>query len=72
MTVVDAGDLRSPFPFNVTNYETGDEQTVVDDLCACGALRSQHNHTLAWGHGDCPATECGKFTWVEWVMEGDA
>ncbi len=61
----------NPFPMTYHNYDTGKDFVVIDELCACGGLWSAHNHTFGWGHGDCPPTDCVKFTWVDFVKEGE-
>ena len=40
---------------------------LIDELCACGALRSEHEDRYEGGHGACKATNCTKFTWVGFV-----
>lgn len=53
----------SPFPFTTPNG-----QTVLDELCRCGALRSLHQDTFAFGHGGYPMTACAQFTWESSVF----
>ena len=43
---------------------------IVDELCSCGCKRSQHNDTLAQGHGSCKACDCKKFMWVKSIYKG--
>jgi hypothetical protein len=38
-----------------------DEGPVIDELCYCGALKSEHHGFQ--GHGHCTKTHCGQFTW---------
>ena len=46
-----------------------DEKPIVDELCYCGALKSEH---LGFqGHGMCTKTGCGQFTWFCFLKEGD-
>jgi hypothetical protein len=57
----------SPFPFPVP--KTG--ALVTDERCKCGALRSEHRDSLAFGHGPLVSGDlvvCDKFTWVAWVF----
>ena len=51
----------SPFPFQ------HGKRWIVDEKCSCGEMRSKHSDTLGWGHGECKATRCAKFTWVSFV-----
>ena len=39
--------------------------SVVDEMCWCGHLKSQHNPTIVPGHGSCAVRpcDCTKFTW---------
>lgn len=63
--------IQSPFPFTLP---TG--VVVTDERCKCGALRSQHENTVAYGHGprlvgDPIAgytTACTRFTWIAHVF----
>jgi hypothetical protein len=60
---------QSPFPFTM---KTG--AIITDERCKCGALRSQHAHTIAYGHGASLVAGLGKyeacerFTWIAWVF----
>lgn len=57
----------SPFPFSMP--KTG--ALVTDERCKCGGLRSEHKHTLAYGHGPRIVGDvalCERFTWVGWVF----
>lgn len=51
---------------------------VVDSMCVCGKLQSEHSTiTMIIGedivsdnnHGVCLETHCDKFTWKRWVTE---
>lgn len=43
-------------------------ENVVDELCACGKARSEHEdlHGVG-GHGPCKESRCDQFTWVRFV-----
>lgn len=59
-------DQQSPFPF--TTPKGG---TIVDELCSCGALRSEHRDTIAYGHGpriQGDLVVCDRFTFVEFIF----
>lgn len=56
---------ESPFPVKTALGK------VIDERCMCGALRSEHMDTFSFGHGPCPATQCEKFTWAEFVLADD-
>ena len=45
------------------------DKAIVDEKCKCGHLRSEHNDTLAIGHGDCKVCECFKFTWTGFIYK---
>ena len=50
----------SPFP-----VATKSGAVIVDERCACGGLRSDHEDTLySFGHGQLDNTGCAQFTWV--------
>lgn len=51
-----------PFPWTTPNGKT-----IIDERCHCGAWRSIHEDTLAFGHGACPVTHCTKFTLESYV-----
>lgn len=56
----------SPFPARINNGAV-----VTDERCTCGALRSQHEHTISYGHGPRivgGVVVCEKFTWISWVF----
>jgi len=46
---------------------------IVDELCRCRHLKSEHNdstykgQTMAKGHGDCTKCNCAKFTWISFL-----
>jgi hypothetical protein len=42
---------------------------IVDEKCACGHRRTQHEHRFDLGHGVCTQCVCGQFTWVEFIFE---
>lgn len=42
---------------------------IIDEYCTCGCLKSEHNDTLAKGHGSCKKCDCPKFTWASFVRE---
>jgi hypothetical protein len=52
------------FPRNAPNGDT-----IYDERCACGHLRSNHHDRFAVGHGKCGQVPCGcsQFTWAEWI-----
>ncbi len=54
---------KSPFPMRGLNG-----RHIVNEKCQCGAMRSDHNDTVAYGHGSCPAFSCEKFTWADFVF----
>lgn len=56
--------VPSPFPF-----KTPKGVIILDETCSCGALRSEHADTFAYGHGACDRTSCPKFTWIAWVKK---
>ena len=43
------------------------ERTIVDELCTCGHLKSQHLGLN--GHGRCTVCDCPQFTWSSFVYE---
>jgi len=55
--------LKSPFPIA---HKDG---IIVDEMCACGALRSEHvSDNMSWRHGGCEKTMCQRFTWKHFVF----
>ena len=59
-----------PYPAELLKGQTV-EQTIVDAKCVCGHLQSEHNDTIAYGHGDCSRLcHCRKFTWAGYVFQG--
>lgn len=56
--------VESPFPLHSATMGK-----IVDEVCLCGALRSEHEDTLAYGHGPCPDNRCTKFTWAGFVSD---
>lgn len=65
VTLTPGHAVPSPFPFAV--LDVAKPFLVTDERCACGALRSEHADTLAFGHGACVFSGCAKFTWVGWI-----
>ena len=54
------------------------QKTPIDEMCYCGYLRSEHNdlkfvgidaHPSLKGKGDCPAGDCIRFTWKEFIFK---
>lgn len=41
--------------------------------CTCGhigdKINSEHNDTMAYGHGDCQKCDCLKFTWAGFIAD---
>lgn len=54
----------SPFPRTLP-----DGKVATDELCHCGALRSQHNDRFAYGHGPCQPTNCAQYTWARTIYQ---
>ena len=53
-------------------------EKIVDEMCACGHKKSEHDNSMPGvkvteGHGACGVSDCdcGKFTWVEFIFEED-
>ena len=44
-----------------------DEGPIADELCYCGALKSEHKGFQ--GHGRCDRTGCVQFTWFGFVKK---
>ena len=42
-------------------------EDIKDELCHCGALKSQHNGID--GHGSCTEMDCKKFTWKRFIFK---
>ncbi len=68
----------NPFPMSLPSG-----RLIVDEYCRCGHKRSEHGHTVAWGHGECKASAtsrngrvhreecvCQKFTWKASIYGG--
>jgi hypothetical protein len=56
---------KSPFPCKMP-----DGRILIDEKCACGCRRSEHEDTpLEYGHGKGPAG-CERFTWVDRIYMG--
>jgi hypothetical protein len=60
----------NPFPATLK-----DGRIVLDEKCACGHLRTEHQDRLrgaAFGHGRCKQSRfchCDRFTWVAHVFK---
>ena len=57
----------NPFPFE-------SKSEVVDELCSCGHLRSQHNDSsFMFGHGSCGEEycHCKQYTFVKFMTNAD-
>jgi len=48
------------------------ELYIIDELCHCGHLQSDHNDTVQFGHGVCTKCDCPKFTFVSYVVVTDS
>jgi len=46
-----------------------DWSKVIDEMCRCGHKRSEHNDTLARGHGNCKKCKCVKYTWTSFILK---
>ncbi len=46
-------------------------KVILNELCACGRMITEHADTIQPGHGPSLDGQCPKFTWVKWIMEGD-
>jgi hypothetical protein len=46
-----------------------DEKDIVDEVCKCRHLRSEHNDRFDRGHGPCQLCSCEQFTWKEFVYK---
>ena len=53
-----------PSPFPVATKRG----VVIDEVCQCGAIRSEHEDTISYGHGPCIRTSCPKFSWARFVF----
>lgn len=58
---------RNPFPRPLISGPAKG-RFVVDEKCKCGARRSEHMDTVAFGHGACPPFSCEKFTFVDFIF----
>jgi len=62
--------LPSPYPMKIKTA------TVVNELCRCGALRTEHRDfeyngvAMEFGHGKGPK-DCPKFSWAGFVYGED-
>jgi len=59
----------SPFPMTIVEHRTGRTRSVIDEICKCGALRTEHSTRVAFGHGNCTRTLCLQFTWRAFVFD---
>lgn len=58
---------------NFKYWKNAKGQTIINELCRCGALRTDHYPSIpgmpaSYGHGYCEKTGCEKFTWVSHVF----
>lgn len=55
---------NSPFP-----HKLCDGKVWIDELCRCGANRSEHEDGYggAYGHGHCVRTNCDRFRFKRFV-----
>jgi len=80
MSVNDRNVPPNPFPMSLPSG-----RRVVDERCRCGHKRSEHGHTVGWGHGECRSNStgplrdsrvhrqeciCTKFTWKASIYGG--
>jgi hypothetical protein len=56
--------MNNPFP-RIWHNGT----VILDELCHCGHLRSEHTDTISFGHGMCERCPCLKFTWFAMVTK---
>ena len=63
-------NVAKRYPKTFTNIN-GDEVVILNELCECGRLITEHADTIQPGHGASLDGVCPKFTWVKWIMEGD-
>lgn len=56
--------FTNPFP-----RTTPKGRVVLDEMCSCGAKRTEHGPGPmgGFGHGPCGRTGCRQFTWVAMV-----
>ena len=40
---------------------------IVNEMCICGALKTEHLPHFSPGHGPCLRTGCPKFTWDHFI-----
>ena len=58
--------IRNPFPRTFNNAGSNTKTTIIDEMCDCGKKRSDHNDSeIAFGHGNCPESNCNQFTWIQ-------
>ena len=64
-------NVAKRYPKTFSNIN-GDEVVILNELCECGRLITEHADTIQPGHGPSLDGECPKFTWVKWITkEGD-
>jgi hypothetical protein len=49
------------------NLELSDLGIIIDEMCYCGAKKSEHDGFQ--GHGPCKKTKCEKFTWKGFITK---
>ncbi|MFA5376721.1 MAG: hypothetical protein WC455_13315 [Dehalococcoidia bacterium] len=56
---------------NYSDKKLPDGSVILDELCHCGHLMSEHNDDNPYypGHGQCLRCECKQFTWTEFVTK---
>ena len=49
------------------------KEDIIDEMCQCGHLKSEHNTTIVFapGHGSCKNCECKQFTWKKIIYGKD-
>ncbi len=57
--------MANPFPHVLPNGKV-----VLDEICKCGAKRTEHGPRFVYGHGECARTGCAQFTWKATIIEG--
>ncbi len=46
-----------------------DPNTIKDEMCSCGHLKSEHATTTLKGHGACTKCDCFQFTWNHFIYK---
>lgn len=64
LTRVVRDHTENPYP-----YMTPTKKLIVDELCSCGRLRSEHGPGAAgaFGHGSLESSGCPKFTFARMI-----